>query len=1347
MNEEKVVWNKAGLPPKSFWDDHWKNGGGKTVLIPAKIIFEAIGSGLNLANLKTSQDMLKEAVPIGERRLIKGAKYGQNLYDELGPLHDASYFLGATSHRLDIDLEKVAKNKVVGTVIYTFKKEDFDWNKNPGDSLFIDRAKEIGKFLVGDGTPFRIEVDGPNSLRVTGEAHVEILPLIGESEIKTYQWRKYGVIDEIDSRFIISVERGKTEPITLWQSKTETSEGNTITQTDHNGDGNWDNFKLTAAPGHDGTPPRQIDTGTTLNQMLDADRQIQRLHRLGELGSGTWGMYTDWSTRQLVEDKPFTYTPGYTYKPTFEMPGQHLIGAFYESRSAAMDKAESVAERSFRILDGTAVAVSAQQLRVRDIDGDGRLSGAELDGLSAWVDRNENGVMDHNSNTGDEKISLRAALAGLGLASLGGADYRWYTAGNGSHRTVGQRDVIAPVEYRSAPQASASNYHQLRHSDPAFGIARGGLIVWQANQIKLSSNQFNLIGTDGNDSFDINYYQPYEGRYFQLGRVQNFYAGAGDDVMGGSARDDRMWGGTGNDILLGYEGHDFMHGEEGDDELQGRTGHDVLIGGTGNDRLFGQVGNDTLVGGDGNDLLIGFNGNNDARQTLAAGEVDDDVLFGGAGDDELDGGLGGDYLDGGIGNDLLVGGDGADTLFGGSGDDELNGGAGTDTMMGGAGHDKMFGGVANDTMYGGDGNDVMLGFAASNEAKQTLDAGETDDDVMHGGAGDDFMHGSLGQDRLWGGDGNDELQGAQGHDLLYGGAGLDRLFGGVGDDILYGGEGDDILVGFTGNNELKQSLLAGETDNDHLYGGAGNDLLLGGLGDDYLDGGAGADRMQGGQGDDLYIVNSVNDVILELSDGGNDTVLSSVNYVLNEHIEQLHLMEGLSINGTGNGRDNTIIGNDQNNLIDGVTGADVMIGARGHDIYHVDNRDDRVIEHLNEGIDTVHASISYTLADNVENLALLDFATPEKGNADGVDILVYGYPKANELDYMQGNAVRGYQGTCAMVGIANMATQGGWGLTEGDVVKRAIDNAWCVTDAGRSDYERGGSNYIQQQALLDSYGIRNRLLAGYDEQALANLVRGARAVIVGLNAGALWDDDAYHDHGGVNHIVTVTGAAVDAASGALNGFYIADSGRALVSDMTRYIALDDFRRHANVANAYAIYSVEPIKLWEENIDGTGNALDNTMRGNRGNNVLAGGAGNDMLMGGLGDDTYLFNRGDGRDTINEVAGAADDWDVLTLGTNITAQDLWFTQNDDDMVIDLLDASVNDADRDQIIVRGWYAAGQQKIESISLGGGEALSSRDAEMMAVAMQSLTASSASAHALWQNNRRGASPPVSAWN
>lgn len=797
---------------------------------------------------------------------------------------------------------------------------------------------------------------------------------------------------------------------------------------------------------------------------------------------------------------------------------------------------------------------------------------------------------------------------------------------------------------------------------------------------------------------------------------------AGDDELHGQDGADRLIGGAGTDLLFGDAGDDTLSGGDDRDELQAGDGNDRLLGEAGDDKLFGQAGDDTLQGGDGDDVLVGFTASNEAKQVLAAGESDNDTIFGEGGNDNLYGGLGNDVLDGGSGQDLVCGNEGDDHLWGGDGQDELLGGAGNDQLMGGAGGDRLFGQVGNDILHGGDGNDIMVGFTASNEAQQTLDAGESDDDRMFGGAGNDLMLGALGDDELHGDAGNDELQGGAGRDRMNGGAGADRLFGQVGDDLMYGGDGDDILVGFTAFNETKQTLDAGESDNDHLYGGAGRDLLLGGLGDDYLDGGAGADDMEGGAGDDVYIVNSVNDRILEMSWGGHDRVISSVNYLLDRGVEELRLLEGLDINGTGNALDNTIIGNERANILDGVTGADRMIGGAGDDVYYIDNTGDQAVELAGEGSDTVQSSISHTLADNLENLVLLDFSKPEKGLADGTPIMVYGYPKLNELDYMQGDAVPDFLGTCALTSIANLLTQADRPTTEAEVVQVAIDNNWAVTDPNRPAYERGGSNYIDQQNILNSYGIRNDLLVGFDEQAVANLIRSGRGVIVAVNAGKLWGEPAYEGDGSVNHAVTLTGAAYRESDGALMGFYLADSGRQKVSDMTRFVSVEEFRAAAQVPYAYSIYTLEPLKLWNEDINGAGNALNNTLVGNRGDNMLEGeagddmldgaggndtlrggggadtlqggagndwldgGAGDDRLDGGTGNDTYLLARGSGRDVIDDVDALPGNTDVLQLGAGIGADQLWFRRTGEgDLEVSVI--GTNDA----ITIHDWYLAG--------------------------------------------------------
>lgn len=1102
-----------------------------------------------------------------------------------------------------------------------------------------------------------------------------------------------------------------------------------------------------------------------VNAASSADHAAWAALSNGALDKSSFENFVNASTDFLVNNR-FTYTPGIQYTPSFPLPDLFPIGAFYESKSTVTDRADSIAQRTFRILNSTNLALSATQLGNFDTNRDGQLNGSELNGLSAWTDSNEDGIAQT-----PELTTLSMAMMRAGLTTVRATDYGFYTAGNASFRSEAQlqRAPASPSGDREPflPRAQFSSYDFLRRSDNTYYINATQYIQFGPNQVKINSNnRDSLIGTDGDDSFSANYYAAYNGIYFNTDLLVKFYAGGGNDLMGGSSRNDTLWGGTGNDALWGYEGNDTLYGEEGNDELIGGAGNDLLDGGTGDDmlfaeagndtliggdgndelqagdgndalyggaghdRLFGQAGDDTLYGGDGDDVLVGFTPSNDSKQTLAGGESDNDTLRGGRGDDSLYGGLGNDTLDGGEHNDLIFGDAGNDTLFGSAGEDELDGGAGNDSVDGGAGIDKIFGGVGNDTLWGGSGNDILVGFTPSNDSKQSLSAGETDDDTMYGGTGDDYMVGAFGNDQMWGGTGNDEAQGGVGDDQLYGEEGNDRLFGGAGNDVIYGGTGDDIIVGGAASNEA--ALAVGVSDSNFLYGGTGNDIIIGGIGNDYIDGGAGADQMEGGKGDDIYIVNSVNDVILEHAGEGYDTVIASSNAMLGTNVEELRLLEGGNFNGTGNSGANKLIGNSQANILDGVTGADIMIGGQGNDIYYVDDLGDRVIELAGEGNDTVLSSISHTLGAQIENLGLLDFSKPEKGVADGVDILVYGYPKANELDYMQGNAVRDYAGTCALTSIANLAIQANQNLSEAQVVQRAIDNQWCVTDSTVSDYERGGSNYLGQRALLDSYGIRNGLMQGYNEQGIANLIKGGRGVIIAVNAGKLWGEDAYLDGGAVNHVVTVTGVACDAATGAINGFYIADSGRGLVSDMTRYLSLEEFRRDANVANAYSIYTIDPIKLRNENIDGTGNELANIITGNRGDNILTGGRGNDTIIGQAGNDTYRFSRGDGIDTIIDSDATQGNIDVLEL-SGIHQQNLWFRHVGDDLQINVMGTA------DQIVVKSWYGTGAQestgRIERIKTADGLNLHDTDVEQFVQAMAGFAAPSA-AQTSWTNGQ-----------
>lgn len=192
-----------------------------------------------------------------------------------------------------------------------------------------------------------------------------------------------------------------------------------------------------------------------------------------------------------------------------------------------------------------------------------------------------------------------------------------------------------------------------------------------------------------------------------------------------------------------------------------------------------------------------------------------------------------------------------------------------------------------------------------------------------------------------------------GDDTLYGEGGDDWLRGGIGDDLLFGGEGNDILEGGEGNGTL--------------YGGEGNDTLIGG---------PGVNLLVGGVGDDLYVITKAGDTIVELADGGMDTVTTAIDLTAPAHVEMIVADEAAGgIRLTGNAGDNILVGNGAANMLMGGDGADWLDGGAGADTLYGGSGDDIVIG--GAGADVIHGG------DGVDMMTgNVDFEAPVDGETD-----------------------------------------------------------------------------------------------------------------------------------------------------------------------------------------------------------------------------------------------------------------------------------------------------------------------------------------------------------------------------
>jgi Ca2+-binding RTX toxin-like protein len=322
-----------------------------------------------------------------------------------------------------------------------------------------------------------------------------------------------------------------------------------------------------------------------------------------------------------------------------------------------------------------------------------------------------------------------------------------------------------------------------------------------------------------------------------------------------------------------------------------------------------------------------------------------------------------------------------------------------------------------------------------------------------------------------------------------------------------------------------------------------------------------------------------------------------------------------------------------------------MYGYGGDDVYYVDSAGDKVYESINEGNDTVVASIDYSVRDlpNVENITLVGDALSAIGN--GANNILRGNARNNSL----------------WGGAGNDLLDGGGG---GDTMAGGSGNdTYVVDDAGDVVVELANEGI---DTVLASVSVT---LGAYVENA--ELLGSAAADATGNDlANKMTGNDAANAlAGGLGDDVIAGGGGDDLLSGNAGADSL-DGGAGV--DVLQGHDGNDILRDADGASL---------------LDGGAGADD--MRSDGPASFVAGGTGEDRIAVAGAASVIAHNRGDGRDTLDLDAQQV----TLSLGGGTAYQDLALRKDGNNLVLEL-------GGGDALTLEGWYDASQTQPNALTL-----------------------------------------------
>ncbi|NGO53844.1 calcium-binding protein [Allomesorhizobium camelthorni] len=436
------------------------------------------------------------------------------------------------------------------------------------------------------------------------------------------------------------------------------------------------------------------------------------------------------------------------------------------------------------------------------------------------------------------------------------------------------------------------------------------------------------------------------------------------------------------------------------------------------------------------------------------------------------------------------------------------------------------------------------------------------------------------------------------------------VFGAVWTDSENDGDGGQITgevnqITRTTIGDDNANNLVGDALSDIMSGAGDADILSGLAGNDSLYGDAGDDKLYGGAGNDILIGGLGADV-LHGGDGFDYASYSEAAAGVTARLDAPGLNTGEAAGDTYNTIEG-LSGSNFNDILAGNGIANTLLGGAGNDTLYGAAGDDTLVG--GTGNDTlVGGAGNDTLVGGAGNDTLV--------GSDGGNILNGGlgadvFDGGGDFDYAS------YAG--ATVGLT--AALGAPGFNTGEALGDIYNSIEGLIGSAFND-------------VLVGNGIANTLLGG---------------------AG----NDTFD--GGDGNDTLDGGAGADTMfGGAGDDIYIV----AAAGDVTTEHAGEGTDTVRSYIDWVLANNVERLELQGAgNLNGTGNADNNTLVGNSGNNLLNGGAGNDYMRGGAGNDIYIVaaagdvtaeDPGQGTDTVRSYIN----W---TLTNNVERLELQGSSN--------------------------------------------------------------------------------------